>query len=64
MSQWDTLLAIRKDAIAEYRADRRNPPTACPNDGEPLQSRDGKLHCPYDGWTWPDDPNPLHGEGS
>lgn len=63
MSEWDQLLAIRKEAIAEFRADRRNPPVACPNDGEPLTSRgDGKLRCRFDGWEWPTDPNPLFGE--
>ena len=61
---WDQWLATVDEARAEYRADRANPPTACPNDGEPLNARGGKLHCPFDGWTWPDDPNPLHGEGA
>ena len=57
---WQTLLDIRKEAAAEYAADRRDPPTACPNDGEPLEQVEGQLHCRFDGWTWPGDPNPLH----
>ncbi len=61
---WETLLATVKEARAEYRAERTNPPVACPNDGEPLNAAPrGRLHCPFDGWTWPDDPNPLLGEG-
>jgi hypothetical protein len=59
---WESLLATVKEAIAEYDSERSSPPVACPNDGEPLTGgRDGKLHCGFDGWTWPDDPNPLHG---
>ncbi len=59
---WWRLLAIHRDARAEYRAERRDPPLACPFDGEPLQSGPGgTLHCPFDGWTWPKDPDPLRG---
>lgn len=59
---WEQLLATRREAVAEYLSERSKPPTACPYDGEPLQSRgDGRLHCPFDGWEWPRDPNPLHG---
>jgi hypothetical protein len=40
----------------EQRAiDRNREPVECPNDGTPLQQApNGKLHCPSDGWTWPD----------
>lgn len=62
MSNWDTLLATYREAVDEYRRDRREPPVACPYDGELLQVRRGKRHCPFDGWTWPDDPNPLFDE--
>jgi len=60
---WETLLATLKERRDDYRTDRATPPTACPNDGQPLDAVGGKLHCPYDGWTWPEDPNPLFGEG-
>lgn len=34
--------------------ERNRPPVDCPNDGAPLQQvPDGRLHCPVDGWTWP-----------
>lgn len=30
-----------------------DPPTACPNDGEPLDvAPDGSLRCRFDGYTW------------
>lgn len=60
MSGWHDLVAILRERVEEYERERRDPPVACPNDGEPLQAVRGKLHCPFDGWTWPDDPNPLH----
>lgn len=32
-------------------------PTACPNDGTPLQTGpNGELHCPFDGWIWDGNP--------
>lgn len=50
---WDTLLSIAKESRDEARAYRSTPPTACPNDGEPLQSGPGgSLHCSFDGWVW------------
>lgn len=49
---WWGLLSIY-EANAGYAREAREAPTACPNDGEPLQ-RDpvGKLRCHYDGWTY------------
>lgn len=49
---WETLIAIKREA---EELDRRkdDPPTACPNDGEPLESGpDGTLHCRFDGFVW------------
>lgn len=38
---------------AEVRREERDArPVDCPNDGTPLEERDGILHCPFDGWTW------------
>jgi len=44
---WGPLLALVREART-YRPPAR--PTACPNDGEPLQLVGGRLHCVYDGW--------------
>jgi hypothetical protein len=53
---WEQLLSIYREAADEARAEASQPPQACPNDGEPLrQGRDGLLHCPFDGYTWPTD---------
>jgi hypothetical protein len=49
---WQELLDITTDAVARADAERSQPPTACPNDGEPLeQGPNGILHCRFDGWT-------------
>jgi hypothetical protein len=46
-----TLLQREQVKLAEQSV----PPRACPHDGEPLQPRpDGGLHCPFDGWQWPE----------
>lgn len=67
---WQQLLDIRKLARAEWERDPnvQGPPTACPNDGEPLlpgpPSNAGIYYCPYDGWQWPRDwsqPTPPSG---
>lgn len=50
---WDTLLAIIREAQQLAEAELSRPPTACPNDGEPLRSHRGVLHCASDGWTYP-----------
>ncbi len=53
---WDDLLAILRERRTEFQRTRTEPPTACPNDGEPLQvSPRGGLFCPFDGWRWPRD---------
>lgn len=49
---WQQLLDIYKEAADEVRVQQTQRPVACPNDGEPLRSGpDGKLYCPFDGWT-------------
>jgi hypothetical protein len=53
---WEQLISIRDAAIEEGRADREEPPAACPNDGEPLRAGpNGVLFCISDGWQWPRD---------
>jgi len=48
---WQTLLSILAEARADADAAKTSPPTACPNDGEPLRSGPrGELYCPFDGW--------------
>lgn len=50
---WDQLIDIKAEAAEARRADE-GPPSACPNDGQPLeQGPNGGLHCPYDGYRWP-----------
>lgn len=49
---WDTLLAISQEARQMRADDLARPPSACPNDGEPLRTApDGSLYCPWDMWT-------------
>ena len=49
---WYSLLSIREEQLEAARAES-DPPVACPNDGEPLQSGpDGQLYCPFDGWQY------------
>lgn len=58
---WYQLLDIRKQARLEFERDPFvvGPPSACPNDGEPLiaspPSESGTWFCPFDGWKWPND---------
>jgi hypothetical protein len=47
---WETLLAILQERRKEAEASRNDPPTACPNDGQPLLTDSHGLYCPYDGW--------------
>jgi hypothetical protein len=48
---WQQLLSILREARDEVEAEKTRPPTACPNDGEPLRAGpDGGLYCPFDGW--------------
>ncbi len=46
---------------------RSAPPTACPNDGEPLREgppeSPGVLWCIYDGWQYPRDWDPTAHSG-
>ena len=48
---WEQLADIAAEAAAFAAAERTAPPSACPNDGEPLTTGpDGRLFCRYDGW--------------
>ena len=50
---WEDLRAILREARASADAERNAPPSACPNDGEPLTGGpDGELFCRFDGWIW------------
>lgn len=53
---WGQLVSILREAENDRRQRESIPPTACPNDGEPLRSaKDGSLYCPFDSWRWPRD---------
>jgi hypothetical protein len=53
---WEQLLLIQQEAAEEIRAELAAPPSACPNDGEPLrEGPDGVLFCPFDGYQYPRD---------
>jgi len=48
---WNALGPMIAAVRAEADAARRQPPVACPNDGEPLRTGPhGELYCPFDGW--------------
>lgn len=50
---WYGLWAIGRDNWEQLQRERREPPVACPNDGEPLEEGPrGELHCRFDGWIW------------
>ena len=50
---WEQLISIRREAADELRAQKSQPPQACPQCGEPLISApDGDLRCKFDGWSW------------
>jgi hypothetical protein len=53
---WEELLGIYQSARADREARDSVPPVACPNDGEPLEERDGVVHCKFDGWVWDGQP--------
>ncbi len=53
---WEELLSVIRTDQAERQEDDAAPPVACPNDGEPLDERDGVLHCKFDGWVWDGQP--------
>jgi hypothetical protein len=52
-------LDIAKQAVSEFEQYANRPPTACPNDGEPLipgpPGSEAVLHCRWDGWQYPRD---------
>lgn len=52
---WEQLLDIAAEAREIARDEATRPPVACPNDGEPLQERDGVRNCPFCGeYRWPE----------
>lgn len=54
---WRQLQSIYEEGAATAAAERAARPTACPNDGEPLQEGpDGYLFCDFDGWNERDTP--------
>ena len=53
---WYGLLSVIRERTEIKRQRESVPPTACPNDGEPLQPAEGgRLYCPFDSWEWPRD---------
>lgn len=57
---WEQLQEILEDQQKEHSHERVRRPSACPNDGTPLEADDdGKLICPFDQWRWPDDSVPA-----
>lgn len=50
---WEQLLDITREAREYAEAEREEEPTACPNDGEPLErDPNGRLRCHFDGWIY------------
>jgi hypothetical protein len=50
---WEQLLDVQREAALLAATEAARPPSACPNDGEPLESGpSGELHCPWDGYIW------------
>jgi hypothetical protein len=49
---WYSLLDITREAASIRAAEQSRRPVACPNDGQPLESVRGVLHCKFDGWTY------------
>jgi hypothetical protein len=48
---WEQLLLIRQEAEELARDEITAPPSACPNDGEPLRTGPaGELFCPWGDW--------------
>jgi len=46
---WESFLSIVREAAQTAAEERARPPSACPTDGEPLESARGVLHCPFCG---------------
>jgi hypothetical protein len=49
---WSQLQAILGEARSEGERQRAQKPVACPNDGEPLVSARGVLHCRFCGYEY------------
>lgn len=50
---WEQLLSIYKQQAEDVRDEATKVPTACPNDGQPLQTGpNGELFCDFDGWQY------------
>ena len=50
---WQQLADIYREAAQEQADLDIQPPTACPNDGQPLkEGPHGELFCDFDGWRW------------
>lgn len=48
---WEQWLNILDEARERARQERTTPPSACPEDGTPLQAApDGSLKCRFCGW--------------
>lgn len=53
---WDTLVGIIAEARELERENATKIPVECPNDYTTLVAGPGgTLHCPWDGWTYPQD---------
>lgn len=51
---WEQLTNIVTEAVGYIRDEKSEPPTACPHDGEPLDTGpDGSLFCPWGNYSWP-----------
>lgn len=49
---WDQLVSLYRAAADELAQEQADPPAACPNDGQPLETGpNGELWCPFDGWV-------------
>lgn len=43
---WETLRTTARWNAEQYELERTTDPVACPAHGDPLESHNGKLHCP------------------
>jgi hypothetical protein len=50
---WEQLLAIQKEQAEAAQAERTRRPSACPEDGTPLDDDGTSLHCRFCGWMDP-----------
>jgi len=52
---WESYGDILRFNAEQAQEEHERVPVECPNDATALQQvSDGRLHCPFDGWTWPD----------